>query len=104
MFCLKWIGRECGGLRYVLCRKYQSTYLHYRGTKSDINYVCKTDVVFGKIVVRMRRFPVSFRLHILCAYSLRSHNTSTITVNVILFPIKFSVRIVIAARTAESRQ
>ena len=65
------------------------------------NYVCKTGVVFGKIVVRMRKFPFSFRLRTLCAYLLRSRNTSTININVILFPLKFSVRIVIATRTAE---
>jgi len=64
--------------------------------KSDINYACNTGVVFGKFVGRVRKFPVSFRLHILCAYSLRSHNTPTITIDVILLIIKFSVRIVIA--------
>ena len=33
-----------GNLRYALSRKHQSSYLHYRGKKSDIDSACDTEV------------------------------------------------------------
>jgi hypothetical protein len=72
-------------------RKYRSIYIHYWGC----NYVCKRGAVFGKWKCACSYSPFRF------AYSWWSHNISSITINVILLPIQFSISIVIAARSAE---
>lgn len=68
-------GRTGRNLHYAVSRKHQPHCLHYRGTKSDINDVCKTGTAFNDSTVRMRITTFPSRLPTHRAFSWRAHNS-----------------------------